>query len=93
MTRRVSPSGPGAGRAAAITPADLRTMANAPRERKPQPTARRRTVYRVPDLARLRDQTLNALKLAVAGRNEEMSLMDDAHIQVVGEGLKGPSPQ
>lgn len=78
----------GRGKAAAITPADLRTMANAPRERKPRPTARRRTVYRVPDLARLRDQTLNSLKLAVAGRNEEMSLLDDAHIHVVDEGQK-----
>lgn len=51
----------GRGKAAAITPADLRTMANAPRERQPQPTARRRTVYRVPELARLRDQALNSL--------------------------------
>ncbi|MGW3253524.1 hypothetical protein ACWDCX_23560 [Streptomyces fungicidicus] len=82
----------GRGKAAAITPADLRTMANAPRERQPQPTARRRVVYRVPELARLRDQALNSLKLAVAGRNEEMSLLDDAHIQVVDEGLKVTVP-
>jgi hypothetical protein len=82
----------GRGKAAAITPADLRTMAHAPRERKPQPTARRRVVYRVPELARLRDQALNSLKLAVAGRNEEMSLLNDAHIQVVDEGLKVTVP-
>ncbi|MFI1569054.1 hypothetical protein ACH4ZX_39620 [Streptomyces sp. NPDC020490] len=82
----------GRGKAAAIAPADLRTMANAPRERQPQPTARRRTVYRVPELARLRDQALNSLKLAVAGRNEEMSLLDDAHIEVVDEGLRVTVP-
>lgn len=82
----------GRGKAAAIAPADLRTMANAPRERQPQPTARRRVVYRVPELARLRDQALNSLKLAVAGRNEEMSLLDDAHIQVVDEGLRVTIP-
>ncbi|MEU2899633.1 hypothetical protein ABZ690_08095 [Streptomyces sp. NPDC006967] len=78
----------GRGKAAAIAPADLRKMAEAPRERPPSPTARRRAVLRVPELARLRDQALNSLKLAVAGRNEEMSLLDDAHIQVADEGLK-----
>ncbi|WP_281154707.1 hypothetical protein [Streptomyces sp. HYC2] len=78
----------GRGKAAAIAPADLRTMAEAPLERQPEPTARRRRVFRVPELARLRDQALNSLKLAVAGRNEEMSMLDDGHVQVVDEGLK-----
>ncbi|WP_331448861.1 hypothetical protein [Streptomyces prasinus] len=78
----------GRGKAAAIAPADLRTMAEAPRERQPQPTARRRTVYRVPELARLRDQALNSLKLTVAERNEEMSVLNDTYIQVVDDGLK-----
>lgn len=63
-------------------------MANAPLERQPEPTARRRVVLRVPELARLRDQALNSLKFAVAGRNEEMSVLDDPHIQPVEEGLK-----
>lgn len=78
----------GRGKAAAIAPADLRRMAEAPREREPHPTARTRRVFRVPELARLRDQALNSLKLAVAGRNEEMSVLNDAHVQVVDEGLK-----
>ncbi|KUF17358.1 hypothetical protein [Streptomyces silvensis] len=77
----------GRGKAAALSPADLRAMAEAPRERKPQPTARRRTVYRVPELARLRDQALSALKVAVAGRNQEMSKLDDPDIRVVDAGL------
>ncbi|MDG5807937.1 hypothetical protein P9869_35875 [Streptomyces ossamyceticus] len=78
----------GRGKAAALAPAELRKMAEAPRERQPQPTARRRRVYLVPELARLRDQALTSLKVAVAGRNEEMSVLDDAHIEVVDEGLK-----
>jgi hypothetical protein len=77
----------GRGKAAAITPADLRTMGTAPLERVPEASARRRRVYRVPELARLRDQALNALKFAVAGRNEEMAEMDSPHIRVVDEGL------
>ncbi|PJE97132.1 hypothetical protein CUT44_14210 [Streptomyces carminius] len=77
----------GRGKAAAVTPADLRKMANAPRERQPQPTARRRRVFHVSELARLRDQALHALKFAVAGRNEEMSIMDDVHVRPVEEGL------
>ncbi|MGN4160281.1 hypothetical protein ACRWOO_11450 [Streptomyces sp. NEAU-PBA10] len=77
----------GRGQAASLSPADLRAMAEAPHERKPLPTARSRRVYRVPELARLRDQALNALKVAVAGRNEEMSLLDDCDISAVDEGL------
>ncbi|MFF4173692.1 hypothetical protein [Streptomyces sp. NPDC001744] len=77
----------GRGKAASLSPADLRAMAEAPRERTPEPTARRRRVYRVPELARLRDQALNAIKVAVAGRNEEMSELDDPDIVVVDEGL------
>jgi hypothetical protein len=77
----------GRGKAAAITPADLRAMGTAPLERAPGASARRRRVYRISELARLRDQALNALKFACAGRNEEMSEMDDPHIRVVDEGL------
>ncbi|WP_404200296.1 site-specific integrase [Streptomyces tauricus] len=41
----------------------------------------------MPELARLRDQALNSLKVAVAGRNEEMSLLDAPDIEAVDEGL------
>ncbi|TJZ97400.1 site-specific integrase [Actinacidiphila oryziradicis] len=78
----------GRGKAAAATPDDLRKMANAPRERAPQPTARRRRTYVVPELARLRDRSLNTLRFAVAGRNEEMSALDDPHVRLVDEGLE-----
>ncbi|MEU6965131.1 tyrosine-type recombinase/integrase [Streptomyces chrestomyceticus] len=77
----------GRGKAAALTPGDLRKMATAPRERAPQPGARRRRTYVVPDLARLRDQALTSLKVAVAGRNEEMAELDDPDIKLVDEGL------
>ncbi|MFK0121622.1 hypothetical protein [Streptomyces sp. NPDC090994] len=77
----------GRGKAAAVTPKDLRQMANAPRERAPQPGARRRRTIVVSDLTRLRDKALNSLKFAVAGRNEEMSELDDPDIVDVDEGL------
>ncbi|GAA3312241.1 hypothetical protein GCM10020295_83600 [Streptomyces cinereospinus] len=77
----------GRGKAAAITPKDLRKMANAPRERAPQPGARRRRTIVVSDLTRLRDKALNSLKFAVAGRNEELSALDDPDIGDVDEGL------
>lgn len=77
----------GRGKAAALTPNDLRKMANAPRERAPQPGARRRHTIVVSDLTRLRDKALNSLKFAVAGRNEEMSELDDPDIEAVDEGL------
>ncbi|OEV12984.1 hypothetical protein [Streptomyces nanshensis] len=77
----------GRGKAAALTPEDVRAMAGAPRERPPRPDARRRRVLVVPELARLRDQAMHSMKLAVAGRNEEMSELDDPNIQVVDEGL------
>ncbi|MEU6011894.1 hypothetical protein [Streptomyces sp. NPDC047453] len=78
----------GRGKAAAATPDDLKAMNTAPRERAPQPTARRRLTLVVPELARLRDRALNTLKFAVAGRNAEMSELDDPHIRLVDEGLK-----
>lgn len=78
----------GRGKAAAITPDDLRAMNTAARERAPQTGARRYRTYVVPELARLRDRALNTLKFAVAGRNEEMAVLDDPHIQLVDEGLK-----
>ncbi|MGA5559198.1 hypothetical protein [Streptomyces lavendulocolor] len=62
-------------------------MANAPRERAPQPGARRRYTIVVSELTRLRDKALNSLKFAVAGRNEEMSELDDPDIEEVDEGL------
>ncbi|MFF8293650.1 hypothetical protein ACF068_31200 [Streptomyces sp. NPDC016309] len=77
----------GRGKAGAITPSDLRKMANAPRERAPQPDARRRHTIVVSELTRLRDKALNSLKFAVAGRNEEMSALDDPDIKAVTEGL------
>ncbi|MFB7576375.1 hypothetical protein [Streptomyces sp. NPDC056165] len=83
----------GRGKAAAITPGDLRAMNTAAAERAPQEGARRRRRYVVPELARLRDRALNTLKFAVAGRNEEMSLLDDAHIDLVDEGLKVHVPE
>lgn len=78
----------GRGKAAAITPSDLRKMNTAPLERAPQPDARRRRVLIVPELARLRDRSLHTLRFAVAGRNEEMSELDDAGIRLVAEGLE-----
>jgi hypothetical protein len=78
----------GRGKAAAITPADLRKMNTAPRERTPQPDARRRRVQIVPELARLRDRSLHTMRFAVAGRNEEMSELDDSGIRLVAEGLE-----
>jgi hypothetical protein len=78
----------GRGKAAAITPADLRKMNTAPRERVPQPDVRRRRVVIVPELARLRDRSLHTLRFAVAGRNEEMSKLDDRNVRLVDEGLE-----
>ncbi|MEU1312557.1 hypothetical protein ABZ419_27210 [Streptomyces cinnamoneus] len=78
----------GRGKAAAITPADLRKMNTAPVERAPQPGARRRRTLVVPELARLRDRSLHTLRFAVAGRNEEMSELDDTGIRLVAEGLE-----
>ncbi|WP_042404438.1 hypothetical protein [Streptacidiphilus carbonis] len=78
----------GRGKAAAITPADLRQMNTAPRERAVQPDARRRQVHVVPELARLRDRSLHTMRFAVAGRNEEMSEMDDTGVHLVAEGLE-----
>ncbi|MFE5847700.1 hypothetical protein ACFQ7N_39380 [Streptomyces niveus] len=78
----------GRGKAAAITPADLRRMNTSPREIAPPLNARRRRVLIVPELARLRDRSLHTLRFAVAGRNEEMSELDDPHIQLVAEGLE-----
>lgn len=78
----------GRGKAAPITPADLRRMNTAPRVRAPQPDARRRQVRTVPELARLRDRSLHTMRFAVAGRNEEMSGLDDADIRLVAEGLE-----
>ncbi|MEV6147049.1 hypothetical protein [Streptomyces sp. NPDC051992] len=78
----------GRGKAAAITPADLRKMNTSPRERAPHPDARRRRVLIVPELARLRDRSLHTMRFAVAGRNEEMSELDDPGIQLVAEGLE-----
>lgn len=78
----------GRGKAAAITPSDLRKMNTAPRERAPQPDARRGRVLIVPELARLRDRSLHTLRFAVAGRNEEMSELKDTFIRLVAEGLE-----
>ncbi|WP_405438479.1 hypothetical protein OG373_13765 [Streptomyces avidinii] len=74
----------GRGKAAAITPDDLRKMNTAPRERAPQEGARRRRMQVVPELARLRDRSLHTMRFAVAGRNAEMSELDDSGIQLVG---------
>ncbi|MGA4979294.1 hypothetical protein [Streptomyces cinereoruber] len=78
----------GRGKAAAITPADLRKMNTAPLERPPQEGARRHRALVVPELARLRDRSLHTLRFAVAGRNEEMSALDDTDIRLVAEGLE-----
>jgi hypothetical protein len=78
----------GRGKAAAITPADLRKMNTSPRERAPQQETRRRRVLIVPELARLRDRSLHTMRFAIAGRNEEMSELDDTGIRLVAEGLE-----
>ncbi|MFH9733217.1 hypothetical protein [Streptomyces sp. NPDC017260] len=67
-------------------------MDTARRERALQAAVWRRRTYVVPELARLRDRALNMLRLAVAGRNEEMSELDDTSIRLVGEGLGAHVP-
>ncbi|MFK3734653.1 hypothetical protein ACI2LJ_30805 [Streptomyces sp. NPDC088090] len=42
----------------------------------------------MPELARLRDRALHTLRFAIAGRNEEMSKLDDPDIRLVAEGLE-----
>ncbi|MFJ2745398.1 hypothetical protein ACIO3O_37710 [Streptomyces sp. NPDC087440] len=76
----------GRGKASPLTPADLRKMANAPRERAPQPGAGKGRPLVISELTRLRDKALNSLKFAVAGRNEELSALDDADIEPVDDG-------
>ncbi len=78
----------GRGKAAPVTPADLRRMNTADLTVAPRPTARRQRTRAVPELARLRDRSLNTLRFAVAGRNEEMSELDDPFITLVAEGLE-----
>ncbi|GGY71476.1 hypothetical protein GCM10010363_61030 [Streptomyces omiyaensis] len=80
----------GRGKAAAITPADLKKMNTAPVkvQRPTDPAASRSRVLVVPELARLRDRALHTLRFAVAGRNGEMSKLDDSHIRLVAEGLE-----
>ncbi|MFF6903334.1 site-specific integrase [Streptomyces hydrogenans] len=78
----------GRGKAAAITPDDLRKMNTAPLTRTPGPAASRARKVIVPELARLRDRALHTLRFAVAGRNQEMSMLDDSHIRLVAEGLE-----
>ncbi|MFE5098028.1 hypothetical protein ACFRCI_49405 [Streptomyces sp. NPDC056638] len=69
-------------------PADLREMNTTPLERAPQERARRRQVHVVPEPARLRDRSLHTMRFAIAGRNEEMSELDDTGIRLVAEGLE-----
>jgi hypothetical protein len=57
----------GRGKAAALAPAELRKMGRIPA--RATAAAQRRRVLLVPELARLREQALNFLKVAVAGRN------------------------
>ncbi|MFD9633677.1 site-specific integrase [Streptomyces violascens] len=80
----------GRGKAVPLTPTDLKKMntADRTRTRAPGPAARRQRTREVPELARLRDRSINTLRFAVAGRNEEMSLLDDPYITLVAEGLE-----
>ncbi|MET7534762.1 hypothetical protein [Streptomyces goshikiensis] len=78
----------GRGKAVPITPGDLRKMNTADRTRAPKPESRRQRTRTVPELARLRDRSINTLRFAVAGRNEEMSALDDPYIKLVSEGLE-----
>lgn len=82
----------GRGKAAAITPDDLKRMNTAPLTRPPAPPAARARVVTVPELARLRDRALHTLRFAVAGRNEEMSALDDPDIRLVAEGMEVSVP-
>ncbi|MFC9619398.1 hypothetical protein ACFTXM_05165 [Streptomyces sp. NPDC056930] len=63
-------------------------MNTTPLERAPLERARRRQVHVVPELARLRDRSLHTMRFAIAGRNEEMSELDDTGIRLVAEGLE-----
>ncbi|MEV7616159.1 hypothetical protein [Streptomyces sp. NPDC089799] len=79
----------GRGKAVALTPADLRRMNTA---RRGAPTseadAGSRLPRELPELARLRDRAMNTLRFAIAGRNEEVSCLDDTGIRLVAEGLE-----
>ncbi|MFI0909373.1 hypothetical protein [Streptomyces abikoensis] len=78
----------GRGKAATIAPAELRKIntADSVAPRKPG-SRRRRSAYAVPELARLRNRAMHTLRFAIAGRNEEMSELDDPYIKLVAEGL------
>ncbi|MFD6327700.1 hypothetical protein ACFWOL_33900 [Streptomyces sp. NPDC058442] len=78
----------GRGKAAPVTPADLRRMNTAERTVAPRPAARRGRTYQTPELARLRDRAMNTLRFAIAARNEEVSALDDTGIRLVAEGLE-----
>ncbi|MEU2856783.1 hypothetical protein [Streptomyces syringium] len=78
----------GRGKAVAMTPADLKAMNTADRivPRKPG-SRRRRREYAVPELARLRDRSASTMRFGIAGRNEEVSALDDTGIKLIAEGL------
>ncbi|PJN21127.1 hypothetical protein [Kitasatospora sp. CB02891] len=81
----------GRGKAKALTPEHLRTMATASPVVPAAPGSSRGD-YEVPELARLRDAALHAVGFAVAGRNEELSVQDDTDFVLVPEGLEVTVP-
>ncbi|MEU9147993.1 hypothetical protein [Streptomyces sp. NPDC048349] len=78
----------GRGKAVPLTPVDLRKMNSADRTRAPRPDARRRCTRVLPELAQLRDRSINTLRFSITGCNEEMSALDDPYITLVSEGLE-----
>ncbi|MFE4829823.1 hypothetical protein [Streptomyces sp. NPDC056672] len=82
----------GRGKATAITPNDLRKMANAPRERASQPGARRRHTIVVSDLTRLREcLLLGALPLAAATRRTVSGPAFSCSMRKPQTGLTSPT--
>lgn len=78
----------GRGRAVAMTPAHLKAMNTADRTvPRKAGSRRRRQEYAVPDLARLRDRSAATMRFGIAGRNAEVSALDDTGIQLISEGL------
>ncbi|MFG2489244.1 hypothetical protein ACGFSI_41735 [Streptomyces virginiae] len=77
------------GKATAATPAHLRIMATAGTVvPKAEGSRRRRAVYELPELARLRDRALAAVAFGIGGRSAEVSLLDVDGIRQTAEGLE-----
>lgn len=79
----------GRGQAVPATPAHLRAMNTADRLIPRQPgSRRRRKVYELPKLAVLRNRALALMEFGIAGRAEEVSVLNVADIKLAEGGLE-----